>query len=473
MRAFMISAMQSGAGKTVMSCALMAALKRRGLQVQAFKSGPDYIDPMFHSRVLGVESRNLDLFLQGEAGVRRSFSSGRGDVALVEGAMGYYDGLNGGTEASAWELARTLQLPTVLVLRVKGNGITLAAQVCGMLHFRPESRIAGLLLCDCSGRRAEYFKEILERECGLPVLGYLPPMEEAHLESRHLGLLTAAEIDDFQMRFDRIAQQAKRSIDLNRLLELSAEIEPAAGYGRQEEKKGKTPGECGPDGNGKPETGSRDKTRPCCRIAVARDEAFCFHYADNLDALRQAGAELVFFSPLHDTHLPEAEGLWLCGGYPELYVKQLAENTAIRREIRERVLNGCPTVAECGGFLYLQESLENPEGTAWPMCGALPGRGFKTGRLQRFGYLKLSAEGDSLLFRAGERIPAHEFHYWDSTENGTDLTAEKADGRSWRCGRVTGTLYAGFPHLHFGGELPLAERFVKACSAYGKHENNR
>ena len=198
MKALMIGAMQSGAGKTVMSCALMAALKRRGLHVLAFKSGPDYIDPMFHSRVLGVESRNLDLFLQGEAGVRRSFASCQGDVALAEGAMGYYDGLNGGTEASAWELAGTLDLPTVLVLRPKGSGITLAAQVCGMRTFRPESRIAGLLLCDCSGRRAESLKMILERECGLPVLGYLPPMEEARLESRHLGLLTADEIEDFQ-----------------------------------------------------------------------------------------------------------------------------------------------------------------------------------------------------------------------------------------------------------------------------------
>ena len=145
----------------------------------------------------------------------------------------------------------------------------------------------------------------------------------------------------------------------------------------------------------------------------------------------------------------------------------------MRRAIRERVLRGCPTVAECGGFLYLQESLENPEGSSWTMCGALHGKGFKTGRLQRFGYLKLGAETDSLLFRAGERIPAHEFHYWDSTENGTDLTAEKEDGRSWRCGMVSETLYAGFPHLHFGGELPLAERFVKACSVYGKRKNNQ
>ena len=465
----MIGAMQSGAGKTVMSCALMAALKRRGLQVQAFKSGPDYIDPMFHSRVLGVESRNLDLFLQGEAGVRRSFASRQGDVALVEGAMGYYDGLNGGTEASAWDLARILQLPTFLVLRPKGSGITLAAQVCGMQRFRPESRIAGLLLCDCSGHRAAYFKKILERECGLPVLGYLPTMEEARLESRHLGLLTAAEVEDFQQRFDRIAKRAEQSIDLDRLLELAAEVGPEVGNGRQKS----TPGERGPAGTVRSGTVRNDKTMPCCHIAVARDEAFCFHYADNLDALRQAGAEIVFFSPLHDRHLPEAEGLWLCGGYPELHARKLSENTSIRREIRQRVLNGCPTMAECGGFLYLQESLEDPEGTAWTMCGALPGRGFKTGRLQRFGYLKLSAETDSMLFRAGERIPAHEFHYWDSTENGRDLAAEKADGRSWRCGRVSETLYAGFPHLHFGGELPLVERFVKACLAYGEQENNR
>ena len=469
MRALMISAMQSGAGKTVMSCALMAALKRRGLHVQAFKSGPDYIDPMFHSRVLGVESRNLDLFLQGEAGVRRSFASRQGDVALVEGAMGYYDGLNGTTEASAWELAGTLDLPAVLVLRPKGSGVTLAAQVCGMRSFRPESRIAGLLLCDCSERQAEYFRGILERECGLPVLGCLPPMEEARLESRHLGLLTAAEIEDFQLRFDRIARQAEQSIDLDRLLKLASEIEPGGGNGQLECVSGvRAP--AGTIGAG---TEKNHKTMSCCRIAVTRDEAFCFHYADNLDALRQAGAEILFFSPLHDRHVPEAEGLWLCGGYPELYARQLSENRSICREIRERVLQGCPTAAECGGFLYLQESLEDPEGRAWPMCGALPGQGVKTGKLQRFGYLKLRAESDSLMFRAGERIPAHEFHYWDSMENGRDLAAEKADGRSWRCGRVTETLYAGFPHLHFGGELPLAERFVKACLAYGEKENNR
>ena len=451
MKALMLSAMQSGAGKTVMICALMAALKKRGLRVRAFKSGPDYIDPMFHSRVLGVESRNLDLFLQGENGVKRSFASVCGDVAVVEGAMGYYDGLNGGTEASAWDLAVKLDLPTVLLLRPKGCGITLAAQVHGMQTFRAESRLEGILLCDCTEHNADVLTALLKRECGIPVLGFLPPMEEARLKSRHLGLLTAAEIEGFQERFDRLAAQLEKSVDLDRLLNLATEIDPPSGAPIPEHS---VPGT------------AEEKKKPCCCIAVARDEAFCFHYADNLDALHRAGAELVFFSPLHDAHLPDADGLWLCGGYPELFAKQLAANTGMRQSIRSAVTCGMPTVAECGGFLYLQQCLEGNDGDSSPMCGVFPGMGVKTGTLQRFGYLVLSGENDSLLFRKGEAVPAHEFHYWDCTENGTDLLAQKADGRSWRCGFTGETLYAAFPHIHFGGELPLAGRFAEACIRY-------
>ena len=445
MKAFMLAAMRSGEGKTVLSCALMAALKKRGLQVSAFKCGPDYIDPMFHSRVLGVGSRNLDLFLQGENGVKNCFARAEGDVAVVEAAMGYYDGVNFGTSGSAWELARQLEIPVFLVLRPKGSGISLAAQVCGMLRFRRQSRIAGLLLCDCPEQLAGRLIPVLEENCGLPVLGFLPPMREAELESRHLGLLTAAEISDFGGRFDRLGEQLERSADLDRLLSLAAEKETGT---RTEKNK---------------------KTALRCRIAVAEDEAFCFRYADNLDALRAAGAETVFFSPLRDRRLPDGTGgLYLCGGYPELYAAALSANSQLREEIASAVRRGLPTVAECGGFLYLQQALEDADGRELPMCGALSGRGFRTGRLLRFGYLTLEAEEDSLLFRKGERIPAHEFHYWDSTQCGEDLRAEKADGRSWRCGVAKDTIYAAFPHLHFGGNLPLAERFVKAVC---DHEN--
>lgn len=440
MKTLMIAAMQSGSGKTVTTCALLSALKRRGLRLNAFKCGPDYIDPMFHERVLGVPSRNLDLFLQGEAGVRKTLSHGDADFALIEGAMGYYDGLNNTTDASAYTLVRLTKTPAVLVLSPAGSGLTLAAQVKGMLDFRAESSIEALILANCPEYRAASLSPVLERETGLPVLGFLPPMEEARLESRHLGLMTAGEIKDLSARLEKLGDAAERYTDLDRLLSLAGSYKTSSAPLRTRQAR--------------------------CRIAVARDEAFCFLYADNLDALRDAGAELVFFSPLHDTGLPAADGLYLPGGYPELYAAALSENASMRQGISEVVKAGMPTVSECGGFLYLGQSLEDTEGRAFPMCCALPGRGFRTKRLRRFGYQTITAPEDSLLFRAGERIPAHEFHYWDSTENGTSLKAEKADGRSWDCGFASKSLYAGFPHLHFGGVLPLAERFVKACEQW-------
>ncbi|MCR5577558.1 MAG: cobyrinate a,c-diamide synthase [Oscillospiraceae bacterium] len=447
MKRLMVAAMHSGAGKTVVSCALMAALKARGHAVRAFKCGPDYIDPMFHSRVLGVDSRNLDLFLQGEAGVRRSLGRGGGEIAVLEAAMGYYDGLGGTDEASAWALARLMKTPVILVVKPGGSSLTLAAQICGLRDFRPESGLAGILLNDCSERRFVSLRAFLEAETGLPVLGYMPPMEQARIESRHLGLLTAGEIADLETRFLVLAAQMERSVDLDRLLALASEDET--------------------------EPGPQPVAAPRCRIALARDEAFCFCYRDSLDALREAGAELAGFSPLHDAALPEGvDGLLLPGGYPELYARTLSENRTMRESVRRAVTGGLPTIAECGGFLYLQESLENETGEAFPMCGALPGRGFKTGRLQRFGYEILYAPEDSLLFRAGERIPAHEFHYWDSTANGGALLAEKADGRRWPCGFVSDSLYAAFPHLHLDGEAKLADRFVKACEAWKRLKNS-
>ena len=436
MKTLMISAMQSGAGKTVTTCALLAAFRRRGVGVQAFKCGPDYIDPMFHERVLQVPSRNLDLFLQGKDGVIKTLSRADADLALIEGAMGYYDGLNNSTEASAYALARLTNTPVLLVVPPKGS-LTLAAQVNGIKDFRPDSGIAALILSNCPEQRAASLTSMLERETELPVLGFLPPMDEACFESRHLGLITAGEISDLAARLERLGEAAEQHIDLDRLISLA--------------------------GTHKTETKAKTVRLPRCRIAVARDEAFCFTYADNLDALREAGAEMISFSPLHDLELPKADGLYLPGGYPELYARKLSENTAMRESIAAAVRAGLPTVAECGGFLYLGQSLEDAEGRAHPMCGILPGRGFRTGHLQRFGYQTLCAPDNSLLFHAGERVPAHEFHYWDCTENGAELRAEKADGRCWSCGFVSSSLYAAFPHLHFGGALPLAERFVKAC----------
>lgn len=439
----MLTAMNSGSGKTTVTCALLAALRRRGVSVQSFKCGPDYIDPMFHTQVLGIPSRNLDLFLQGPEGVRRTLACQRADLALLEGAMGFYDGVGGTAESSAWQTADTEDIPSVLVLRPAGSSLTLAAQVRGLQSFRSPSHLAGLLLNSCKPAFHSHLAPILERETGLPVLGFLPPIDEAVFGSRHLGLLTAGEIADLSARIEVLAAQLERTVDIRSLLALAGDVSNSA-----------------------PPPVPLPPVR--CRIAAARDEAFCFFYEDNLDALRQCGAELVFFSPLRDRELPSnTDGLYLAGGYPELHARALSRNEAMRESIRCAVTAGLPTVAECGGFLYLQQTLEDDAGTSWPMAGALAGAGFQTGRLQRFGYLTLTADSDSLLLRRGETVPAHEFHYWDCTENGTALAARKAGRETvWRCGFASHTLYAAFPHLHFNSQLPLARRFADRAARW-------
>lgn len=441
------TAPQSGSGKTTSVCALLGAMAARGLTPCAFKAGPDYIDPMFHRAVLGVESHNLDLFFSTPETVRSLYArhaAGYG-AAVVEGAMGYYDGLGGVSDtASAWHLADTLDLPALLVVRPKGASLTLAATLRGLLAFRTPHHIAGILLNDCTENLYKMLRPMLERETGLPVVGYLPFLPGAAIESRHLGLKTAAEIADLQARLKLLADAAQSSIDWPLLQRLFDRPAPAA-----------APPAAVP---------------PRVRLAVARDAAFCFTYAETLEALQENGAELCFFSPLQDTALPpDIGGLYLPGGYPELYAAELAANAPMRAAIKAAVENGLPTAAECGGFLYLGQTLEDADGTPHLMAGVLPGQGVKTGRLVRFGYATLTAQADSMLFAAGEQFPAHEFHHWDSTQNGTALTAAKANGRQWACGFANAHLYAGFPHLYWAG-TPLAQRFVAAAERYKREE---
>ena len=440
-----LAAPRSGSGKTTAACALLAAMQARGLAPCAFKSGPDYIDPMFHRAVLGVESHNLDLFFSKPETVRELYArhaAGHG-AAVVEGAMGYYDGLGGVTDtASAWHLADTLNLPALLVVRPKGASLTLAAELRGLMAFRTPHHIAGILLNDCKESLYKMLRPMLEKETGLPAVGYLPPLPEAAIESRHLGLKTAAEITDLQRKIALLADAAQRGIDWALLEKLCGCPAPTAI--------------------------AQNFSATRVRIAVARDAAFCFTYAETLEALRENDAELCFFSPLTDAALPEnSGGLYLPGGYPELYAAQLAANAPMRRAIKNAVESGLPTVAECGGFLYLGQTLEDANGTPHPMAGVLPGQGVKVGRLMRFGYATLTARTDSMLFAAGEHIPAHEFHHWDSTANGDALTAAKANGRQWACGFANAHIYAGFPHLYWAG-TPLPQRFVCAAEHYIK-----
>ena len=442
---FLLAAPRSGSGKTTMTCALLMALKRRGCAPCAFKSGPDYIDPMFHRAVLGVESRSLDLFFSAPETVRTLYARGAAGhgAAVCEGAMGFYDGLGGVSDrASAWHLADTLGLPVLLVVEPKGQSLTLAAELNGLKNFRTPSHIAGILLNNCTARMYALLAPMLEKETGLPVLGFLPKLPEAVIGSRHLGLYTAAEVENLQQKLALLADAAEEHIDWPRLLALCEKEPPAL-----------------------PEKAPQPPAR--VRIAVAQDEAFCFIYAEMLEAFRDAGAEVVFFSPLRDTALPEnIGGLYLPGGYPELHARELSENTSLLREIKQKIESGLPTAAECGGFLYLGQSLTDAEGQSWPMAGVLPGEAKDAGRLVRFGYAALSADSDSMLFRAGESFPIHEFHHWDSTANGAALAAKKpVGGAEWRCGFVNEHFYAGFPHLYWAG-TPLPQRFAAAAENY-------
>lgn len=442
---FLLAAPRSGSGKTTMTCALLMALKRRGCAPCAFKSGPDYIDPMFHRAVLGVESRSLDLFFSAPETVRALYAKGAAGhgAAVCEGAMGFYDGLGGVSDrASAWHLADTLGLPVLLVVEPKGQSLTLAAELKGLNSFRTPSHIAGILLNNCTARMHALLAPMLEKETGLPVLGFLPKLPEAVIGSRHLGLYTAAEVENLQQKLALLADAAEEHIDWPRLLALCEKEPPALPV--------------------------QPETPPArVRIAVAQDEAFCFTYAETLEAFRDAGAEVVFFSPLRDTALPEnIGGLYLPGGYPELHARELSENTSLLREIKQKIESGLPTAAECGGFLYLGQSLTDAEGQSWPMVGVLPGEAKDAGRLVRFGYAALSADSDSMLFRAGESFPIHEFHHWDSTANGTALAAKKpVGGAEWQCGFVNEHFYAGFPHLYWAG-TPLPQRFAAAAENY-------
>lgn len=457
---FMIAAAGSGSGKTFITCGLLHLLSRRGMNVHSFKCGPDYIDPMFHSCILGIPCRNLDPYFTDGETLRYLYARNQEerDMAVVEGVMGYYDGIGGTSEAgSSYELAKILGIPVILVVSCKGMSLSAAAVIKGFLEFQEPSGIAGVILNQVSGRIYPGLKEAVEQSCGIPVIGYVPVKKEIAVESRHLGLVTPDQVEDLQQRIDSLADVLEETLDVGQLLEIS---QTAVRSSMAENPLDRVVRERGID---------LPKLRSSrVRIAVARDEAFCFLYQDNVNLLEELGAELSYFSPLRDERIPAGVGgLILPGGYPELYARQLSENKTMLLSIKEAVTGGLPTLAECGGFLYLHESLEDDQNRTYPMTGVLKGKAYRTGRLGRFGYIELTARKDQLLFQAGEGIRAHEFHYWDSENCGADCHAKKASGLGqWDCVHGRENLYAGFPHIYFYGNINAAVRMVQRCMKY-------
>nr|WP_320011141.1 cobyrinate a,c-diamide synthase [uncultured Desulfobulbus sp.] len=439
--ALLIAGTHSGCGKTTLTLGVMAALARRGLAVQPFKCGPDFIDPSLHQMVTGRISRNLDVRMCGADFVRRSFrKNGAGcDCAVVEGVMGLFDG----GEGSAAHLAKTLDLPVFLVIDVRSAAESVAAVAHGFATLDPSLRLAGVI-CNRVGsaKHRQMIADAIETFCEVPVLGFLPRNEAVSIPSRHLGLHMGEEHPLKGEGLEELVSLIEGHLDLERML----------GIARQ-----------------RPTTMESAPIAPLVeagapvRIGVARDAAFCFYYEDNLDLLRDAGAELIFFSPLEDAGLPtNLQGLYLGGGYPELHAATISHNQRLRTEILAFAQAGHPVYAECGGFMYLCQAITDQEGVQFPMVGLYPFSARMQPRLRSLGYRQPMVETDCLLAPRGTVLHGHEFHYSTIEEGAPPPVAyHLADGRGE--GFLVNNTLAGYIHLHWGRTPQAAARFAQAC----------
>lgn len=444
MRRLVIGGTHSGCGKTTVTCAILAALKARNMSVSSFKCGPDYIDPMFHREVIGTASYNLDSFFCNDNTLRYllAMNSSNADISVIEGVMGFYDGVDG--RGSAHSVSEITESPTVLVIDCKGMSESIGAIMKGYLTYRNQNKIIGFIFNRLPQRLIPKIKNLCT-ELGTRYFGCIP-QNSFVIESRRLGLVTAAEIADIKSRLEQLGCLAEQNILLDELIEASDA--PKLVY-------------------------DEPKTNIICydrrpKIAVTRDNAFCFIYSDNIALLEKLGCDIEYFSPLEDASLPvDCCGLILSGGYPELYAEKLAANRSMLNSINKAVLSGIPTIAECGGFMYLHKNLVVKDGSKYKMVGVIDGDVYETDKLQRFGYVTLTSRENSLICGKSDNVAAHEFHYWDSTSCGSDFVARKSDGREWECVHADKSLYAGFPHLYFWSDTRMAERFVSACAGFG------
>lgn len=448
--AFVLAGTRSGVGKTTIATGIMGALARRGLRVQPFKCGPDYIDPSYHLMACGVPSRNLDTWLLPHDTALELFgrAAQSSDVAVVEGVMGLYDGHANLTEqGSTAEVAKLLRAPVVLIASAARVARSVAAEVLGFQKFDPSINIAGVILNGVgSPRHLEFCKPPIEHATGLPVLGYIPRREDLRVPERHLGLIPTVEGVVVEEWFDRLIEQVEKTIDLDGLLEIAEQAEtskvvPSAFPAEPQPQK--------------------------ARIAVAQDKAFNFYYQDSLDLLEAWGAELAPFSPLEDATLPDGVGgVYIGGGFPELFAQELADNEDMKQSIRDAHADGLRIYAECGGLMYLGESLTDFDGGVHSMIGLIPVKSsMSRGRLT-LGYREVEALADGSLLRKSERVRGHEFH-WSVADSPASAEQAAYTVRS-QDGRIEGfcadNLTASYIHIHMGSKPEMARRFVGECA---------
>ncbi len=452
-----IAGTQSGVGKTTVAMGLIAALRRRGVSVQPFKVGPDYIDPSHLERAADCPPRNLDTWLLTPQKVQQVFqrASRTADLAVIEGVMGLFDGYGGTTErGSTAEVAKLLKSPVILVVDGSHMARSAAAIVKGCREFDRSVPLAGVIFNRVSERHFQLLRQALRDVPGVAVLGYVPNDASITIPERHLGLVPAQEQAPLTTALNRLADLIHDTVDLARVVRLAKSAPPLPTISEPWEQS--------------PPPSS------LVRLGVARDRAFHFYYHDNLDLLGAVGAELVPFSPLEDRRLPDhLDALYLGGGFPEVFAKPLAANRSFRHSLKRAVAAGMPTYAECGGLMYLAQRLVDLDNRSHEMVGALPGTIRMTKRLQSFGYATLLVRRPSILARVNDRIKGHEFHYstWDHSMRGDEAayTVLRRNERRWE-GFARGNLLASYLHVHFLTNVRWARRFVEAASRWRQQQ---
>jgi len=451
-RRIVLAGTGSGVGKTTITIGLMAALQQKGYQVQGFKCGPDYIDPSYHSAVTGRTSRNLDSWMLPEETINEVFLRGSkgADISIIEGVMGFFDGRDSlSNEGSTAHISEITNSPVLLIVNCASMARSAAAIVKGFQSIPHEANIVGVI-ANRVGSKNHYLivKQAIEQECGIPVVGYVLKNEELSIPERHLGLVPSIERGELNDFFERLGRLLSETIDIESIYKLAETVEvqpPTRGIFSKEKNNGPV------------------------RIAVAKDEAFNFYYPENLELLEAKGAELVYFSPVKGETLPDkVNGLYLGGGFPEEFASNLAENICMKQSIYDAIKDGLPTLAECGGFMFLTEELITTNGQSFPMVGVIPGKVAMQKKLVALGYREIKGTDANPLLQKGMTAKGHEFHYSTYENLGDVPYAYETKGLRGKKleGYLKDNLVAGYTHFHFGSCPEMVDNWMACCRGY-------
>lgn len=452
MKNIVVAGTESGVGKTTIALGLMASLTQKGYKVQPFKVGPDYIDPGFHSLATGVKSRNLDSYFLEDEGVKRVFIKGskKADISIIEGVMGLFDGKGEEGRSSTAEIARILDAPVVLVMDVGKVAQSAAAVAYGYKNYDPDLKVQAIILNNIASQgHYQMIKKAIEEKVGIKVIGCLYKNTELKLSERHLGLVPTFESNDIEKYFNKLRKEIDDNIDIKLLLNIMNDNNLLI---KQEKIV------------------SEISTKRNVNIGIAYDQAFNFYYQENLDILKERGANLIYFSPVNDTSLPDVDGIYIGGGFPESFLRELAENREMKNDIYTKIKLGLPVYAECGGLMYLARDVVDFNKEEYSMVGIIPGRVLMEDKLQAMGYVRVKSVQDNVLFRKGQQAKGHEFHYSRlvdlEKENYSYRLIKSKSLEERAAGYQYKSLLASYIHLHFASNPLLVDNFLNKCLIY-------